>query len=66
MLLVCSLFSATDPGGEALTYYLYDNGFTYFKMGYASALGWILFLIILSLTGLAFWTSSRWVHYQGK
>jgi multiple sugar transport system permease protein len=61
----------TDDGGPDrasyfFTNFIYDNGFTYFKMGYASALGWLLFLIILSLTGLAFWTSSRWVHYQGK
>lgn len=48
------------------THYLYDNAFTYLKMGYASALAWIQLLIILALTGLAFWTSRRWVHYQGK
>jgi multiple sugar transport system permease protein len=48
------------------THYLYDNAFTYLKMGYASALAWIQLLIILALTGLAFWTSRKWVHYQGK
>lgn len=48
------------------THFLYDNAFTYLKMGYASALAWIQLLIILALTGLAFWTSRRWVHYQGK
>ena len=46
--------------------YLYDNGFKYFKMGYASAMAWILFLIIMLLTGLIFLTSKRWVHYQGR
>lgn len=48
------------------TMYLYSNAFEYLKMGYASALAWVQLLIILSLTALAFWTSRRWVHYQGK
>ncbi len=48
------------------TYFLYDNAFTNLKMGHASAMAWIQFLIILALTGLAFWSSRRWVHYQGK
>jgi multiple sugar transport system permease protein len=48
------------------TMYLYDNAFTYLKMGYASAMAWIQLLIILALTALAFWSSKRWVHYQGK
>jgi len=46
--------------------YLYDNAFQYLKMGHASAMSWILLVIILIFTGIAFWTSSRWVHYQGK
>lgn len=46
--------------------YLRDNGFTYLKMGYASAVAWIMLLMVIALTGLAFWTSRRWVHYQGK
>jgi multiple sugar transport system permease protein len=35
-------------------------------MGYAGAMAWIMLLIVLSLTGLAFWSSRRWVHYQGN
>jgi multiple sugar transport system permease protein len=46
--------------------YLYDNGFKYFKMGYASAMAWILFIVIMVLTAIIFATSKRWVHYQGK
>lgn len=46
--------------------YLYDNGFKYFRMGYASAMAWILFVVIMILTVLIFWSSKRWVHYQGK
>lgn len=46
--------------------YLYDNAFKFFKMGYASAMAWILFVVIMLLTLLIFVSSKRWVHYQGK
>jgi multiple sugar transport system permease protein len=62
------LFKAT-PGPGRSTYfysmYLFDNAFRYLKMGYASALGWIQFLIILAATGLLFAGSRRLVHYRG-
>jgi multiple sugar transport system permease protein len=48
------------------TMYLYDNAFSYLKMGYASAMAWVQLLIVLVLTGLAAWTSKHWVHYEGK
>jgi multiple sugar transport system permease protein len=48
------------------TMYLYDNAFTYLRMGYASAMAWVLLVLIVALTGLAFWSSRHWVHYQGK
>ena len=47
-------------------YYLFRQAFQFFQMGYASAQAWVQLLIILSLTALAFWSSKRWVHYQGK
>jgi multiple sugar transport system permease protein len=46
-------------------YYLYQNAFTFFKMGYASALSWILFVIIVIFAFLAFRTSGKWVYYAG-
>ena len=46
--------------------YLYNNAFHYFRMGYASALAWILFVIILLLTLLIFRSSSVWVYYEGQ
>ncbi|MGQ9553333.1 MAG: carbohydrate ABC transporter permease [Anaerolineae bacterium] len=46
--------------------YLYNNAFRYFRMGYASALAWILFVIILLLTLLIFRSSSVWVYYEGQ
>lgn len=44
--------------------YLFNNAFTYFKMGYASALAWILFVIILALTIAQLKLAPRWVHYE--
>jgi multiple sugar transport system permease protein len=44
--------------------YLFNNAFTYFKMGYASALAWIIFLIILALTLIQLKLAPRWVHYE--
>lgn len=43
---------------------IYEEAFTYFKIGYASALSWILFLIIMTVTFVIFKTSDRWVHYE--
>ncbi len=43
---------------------LYDNAFKYFKMGYASALSWVLFVILMVITGLLFLSSSGWLHYM--
>lgn len=59
----------TRPGPDRATYfysmYLFDNAFSYLKMGYASAMAWIQLLIVLGLTALVFWASRRIVHYRG-
>lgn len=54
------------PGTSTLVYvlYLYKNGFEYLKMGYATAIAEILFLITLSLTIGQFAAAQRWVHYE--
>lgn len=44
--------------------YLYRTGFQDFKMGYASALAWILFLLVLALTLVIFRSSASWVYYE--
>jgi multiple sugar transport system permease protein len=49
-----------------LVLYLYQNGFQYFHMGYASAIAWLLFVIVLIFTGIQFLGARRWVHYEGK
>jgi len=46
------------------TLYLYIKAFTEFQMGYASAMAWILLLIIAAFTGLLFLLSKKWVHYE--
>ncbi|HEY0866152.1 MAG TPA: sugar ABC transporter permease [Fimbriimonas sp.] len=59
------------PGGQPArsTYffamYLYDNAFLYQRMGYASAMGWVMFAMTLTLTLLALKLAARHVHYEG-
>ena len=65
------LIMPSDGAGPARsTYlyaiYLYDNAFKGARMGYASAMAWLLLLAILALTALATWSSKKWVHYGGK
>jgi multiple sugar transport system permease protein len=45
--------------------YLYNNAFKFFQMGYASALAWLVFLIIMALTLLVVRSSPYWVYYEG-
>jgi len=46
------------------TLYLYQEAFEFFRMGYASALAWILLIIVAAFTGFSFLTSKYWVHYD--
>ncbi|UUZ83588.1 hypothetical protein LJK88_07040 [Paenibacillus sp. P26] len=49
------------------TLYLYLKGFSFFDMGYASALAWIMLVIIAAFTAVVFVTSKYWVFYgDGK
>jgi multiple sugar transport system permease protein len=56
------------PANSSLFYglHLYNNAFKFFKMGYASALAWLMFVIILLLTGLVFRITGNWVYYEGS
>jgi multiple sugar transport system permease protein len=63
--------AAGNVGGPAratLFYnlYLYQNAFRYFDMGYASAMAWILLIIVMVLTMLVFRSSELWVYYEGE
>ncbi|MGA2443440.1 MAG: sugar ABC transporter permease [Tepidisphaeraceae bacterium] len=57
----------TSGGPNKATYFYtmfnYDEAFKYLNMGYASALAWIQLAITMVLTGLAFWSAKKWVHY---
>jgi len=63
-------FIATGGGPRNATLfyllYLYRNAFEWFRMGYASAMAWILFLIILALTLIDFLLAKRWVYYEAE
>jgi multiple sugar transport system permease protein len=54
-----------QPADSLLFYslYLYQNGFRYLKMGYASAMAWLLFMLVMACTIIILKTSNRWVNY---
>jgi multiple sugar transport system permease protein len=55
------------PAGSTLFYtlYLYLRGFSDFRMGYASAMAWLLLIVVGLITLVIFRTSKSWVHYSG-
>jgi multiple sugar transport system permease protein len=62
-------FYMMTRGGPArctnvIVYYIYENAFLWFKMGYASALAWVLFVLVFGLTMLQWKLQSRWVQYD--
>ncbi len=61
------IMTGGGPLNSTLFYmlHLYNNAFSFFKMGYASALAWVLFVIILLLTLLTLKWSEAWVFYAG-
>ena len=56
------------PEYESATYmlYLYQNGFQYFEMGYASAMAWVLLFVTLGITLLILWSAKKWVFYDNR
>src|SRR4029453_15351416 len=55
------------PSDSTLFYtlYLYQRGFNNFDMGYASALAWLLLVIIAGFTAVNFWAAKFWGCYDG-
>ncbi len=45
---------------------IYSYSFKYFRMGYASAMSWVLFVIIMIFTGIIFFTQNKWVYYADE
>jgi len=58
----------TDGGPENATLFavlnIYNEGFKFFNMGYAAALAWEFFIIVMLFTGVQFYMSKRWVYYE--
>ena len=54
------------PGNTTTTMvlYLYEQGFQFYKLGLASAVAWVLFLIILLITVFQFIGQKKWVNYD--
>lgn len=63
-----SAFIIGGPGDSTLLYtlYLYQQGFQFFRMGYAAAMAWLLLIIIATCTAIAFLTSRYWVYYMDE
>jgi multiple sugar transport system permease protein len=63
-------FVATNGGPARATWFIsihiYQNAFVSFDMGYASALSWMFFLILLAATFVQIRLSGRWVFYAGE
>ncbi|THF77752.1 carbohydrate ABC transporter permease [Cohnella fermenti] len=63
-------FVVTNGGPVHSTYvyvmYLYETAFTKYQMGYASALAWVLLVLIGLVTALLFWSSRYWVFYESQ
>ncbi len=55
---------SAGPGGSMLTFAmsLYQNAFAFLKMGYASGMAWVLFVLTLVITLIVLATSKKWVH----
>lgn len=60
------ILTAGGPGASTTTLvlYTYQNGFAYFRMGYAATVSTILFLLIMAVTLGQFFFQRRWVHYE--
>ncbi len=62
------IISGPGPAESTLFYsmYIYQHAFSGFRMGLASAMAWIMFLIIAICTFVLFYSSARWVYYGGE
>ena len=62
------IITAGGPANATLVYILllYQNAFEYFKMGYAAAMAWVLFLIVLVVTLIQLRVARTWVYYESE
>jgi multiple sugar transport system permease protein len=61
-------YDVGEPQGSLNFYllYLWKTAFSYLRFGYASAMAWILFMIIMVFTLILLYGSRRWVYYEGE
>jgi multiple sugar transport system permease protein len=62
------IMTAGGPGNATLFYglHLFRNAFEYYRMGYACTMAWVMFLLILALTGVNFLAGRYWVFYEAE
>ena len=62
------LITQGKPLNTTLYYgvHLYNRAFTYYEMGYGSAMAWFMLLVIACFTALIFRSSSAWVYYESE
>ena len=67
-LTIALLLTKGGPLGSTYFFamYIYDNAFKYFDMGYAAAMSWIMFALVLAMSLLVLKSSAAWVHYEGE
>lgn len=62
------VMNLTNGGPSKSTYmyslFIYENAFKKFKLGYAAANAWVMFLIVLALTGVVLLISKKWTYYE--
>lgn len=63
---VAAFIPLPDSAGTFLNWLVYREAFEFRRMGLASAMGWIMMIIILALTLMIFRSSAAWVFYQGS
>jgi len=58
--------NAQNPGDLMLVPYLYNSAFQYQQMGFASAIAWVFFMMVIALTLIILRSARRWVYYESK
>ena len=66
MMAYIMVGKGTNNSAYYLAYYLYDTAFTYNRLGYASAISWIMFIVVIIIVGVIVKTSKKWVYYLGQ
>lgn len=66
MMAYIMVGKGTNFSAYYLAYYLYDKGFMDYQLGYASAISWVMFVLVIIIVGIIVKTSKKWVYYLGQ